>query len=234
MEQARGIYPNLVFYLIALLAGVLLGFWPTYFAIFGETPGRVHFHGLTMLLWCALLITQATLIRVGRRDLHRALGKLSFVLVPVMALAVLGFAQSTLLRDGPEPERLYILYIQMQLLAVFLLAYGLAIYNRRRPVVHARYMICATLPLIDPFLARVVFFYVWEPPSIEYLQIITYGVTDLILLALMLSNWQRERALGVFPLMLAVFLAAQLPNFFVTGSVAWLAFANAFAQLPLP
>lgn len=234
MEQPRGIYHNAVFYFIALLAGVLIGFWPTYFAVFGQAPGHVHFHGLTMLAWCGLLIAQATLIRIGRRDLHRMLGKASFVLAPLLALAVLSFAQTTLLRDGLQPERLYILYIQMQLLFAFLLSYGLAIYNRRTPMVHARFMICATLPLIDPFLARVILFYLWEPSNIFHLQLITYGVTDLILVALMMSNWRRERRLGVFPLMLPVFIAVQLPNFFVTDSASWIAFAEWFGRLPLP
>ncbi|MDZ7670909.1 MAG: hypothetical protein U5Q16_16350 [Gammaproteobacteria bacterium] len=234
MEQPRGIYHNAVFYFIALLIGVFLGFWPTYFAVFGQAPGHVHFHGLTMLAWCGLLIAQATFIRIGRRDLHRALGKASFLLVPIMALAILSFAQTMLLRDGPQPQRLYILYLQMQLLTAFLLSYGLAIYNRRQPIVHARFMICATLPLIDPFLARVILFYLWEPSNIFHLQLVTYGVTDLILVTLMLSNWRRERRLGVFPLMLPVFMAVQLPNFFVTDWAGWIAFADCFARLPLP
>lgn len=233
MDPSNAAYHNAVFYFLALLAGVVLGFWPTYFAVFGESPGHVHAHGLSMLAWCGLLIAQAALIRTGRRDLHRLLGKVSFVLVPVMALAILSFAHSTLVRDGLVPPRLYVFYIQIQLLVVFLIAYGLAIYNRRKPMVHARFMICATLPLIDPFLARVIIFYVWEPPSLIYVQAVTYGVTDLILVALMLSNWRRERRLGVFPLMLPVFLLAQLPNFFVTGSAGWVAFAAWFRQMPL-
>lgn len=234
MQQARGTYHDAVFYFVALAVGVVLGFWPTYFAVFGEAPGHAHAHGLTMLAWCALLIGQAALIRTGHRGLHRALGKVSYALVPLMALSILSFAHSTLLRDGPVPERLYILYIQIQLLVVFLLSYGLAIYNRRKPMVHARFMICATLPLIDPFLARVILFYLWEPSNMVQLQVITYAVTDLVLVAMIAANWRREFRIGVFPLMLPVFLVAQIPNFFITDGAVWASFASWFARMPLP
>lgn len=234
MQQIRDQYHNSVIYFLLLAAGTVLAFWPTYFSVFDQAPPHAHAHGLAMSAWLLLLISQAWLIRSGRRDLHRLLGRTSFALVPVVLITTLSFAHSTLERDGAVQPRLYIFYLQMQLLVAFTLCYALAIYNRRRPAVHARFMICTALVMIDPILARVVLFYLWEPGSMVPIQIITYTVTDLVLVALIASNFRREWRLGVFPAMLGVFLLLQLPNFMITGDDWWAAFATWYLSLPLP
>ena len=234
MQQIRDQYHNSVFYLLLLVFGTLVAFWPTYFSIFGQAPPHAHAHGLAMSAWLALLISQAWLIRSGRRDIHRLLGRSSFVLVPLVIVTTLSFAHATLERDGLVQPRLYIFYLQMQLLVAFSLCYALAIYNRRRPAVHARFMICTALVMIDPILARVVLFYLWEPGSMAPLQLITYGVTDLVLVALIAANFRREWRLKVYPAMLGVFLLLQVPNFLITGEAWWKALAGWYLTLPLP
>ncbi len=58
---------NAHWYLIALLAIIVAGFWPNYFS---QPPGEVlaslHAHGIPMLLWLVTLIVQSWLIRTGR------------------------------------------------------------------------------------------------------------------------------------------------------------------------
>jgi uncharacterized membrane protein len=49
----------------------------------------VHLHGFLMLAWMALLIVQGGLIRGGNRALHRALGRVSHVLVPLIVISTL-------------------------------------------------------------------------------------------------------------------------------------------------
>lgn len=234
MQQFRDQYHNSIFYLLLLALGTLVAFWPTYFSIFREAPAHAHAHGLAMSAWLLLLISQAWLIRSGRRDLHRLLGRSSFVIVPLVIFTTMSFAHATLERDGLVPPRPYIFYLQMQLLVAFSLCYALAIYNRRRPAVHARFMICTALVMIDPILARVVFFYLWEPGSMALLQVITYTVTDLALVALIAADFRREWRLKVYPAMLGVFLLLQVPNFLITGSAWWRGVAAWYLTLPLP
>lgn len=227
-------FRNAVFPFLILAAAIVPAFWPTYFSQMRDASLHAHVHALAMAGWVVLLVTQASLMRGGRREAHRLVGRLSFLLVPVIALTTLSFARFRLEENGLNPFQLHLLYLQLQLVAVFLVAYSLAMVYRRQPAKHARFMICTALPLIDPVFARIIIFYVWMPETLVYVQAITYGIIDLILLGLMAANWQREKRLGVFPLMLGVFVAFQVPTFFITGTDAWRGFAEWFMTVPLP
>ena len=52
-------------------------------------PLVLHFHAVLMGSFLALLLAQTTLMAIGRRDVHRRLGRLAMILVP--ALVVAGF-----------------------------------------------------------------------------------------------------------------------------------------------
>ena len=78
-------YKNAVFYFLALLVILVGGFWRSYFSqLGGEITLAQYFHGISMLLWVLLLITQAWLIRTNRRPIHRLSGRASFVLAPLV------------------------------------------------------------------------------------------------------------------------------------------------------
>ncbi|MEX0964745.1 MAG: hypothetical protein WDZ52_11965 [Pseudohongiellaceae bacterium] len=232
MDTVSAPYRNIILALILLAGAIVLGFWQTYFSVLSEAPVNAHAHGISMILWLGLLLSQVILIRSGRRDIHRQLGKTSYLLVPLIVVSTLSFANLNLVKDGLTPPRLYIFYIQLQLLIVFVIAYGSAIYWKRNQAMHMRFMICTALTMIDPVVARVILFYVWEPSNFAYLQMITYSITDIILLGLIFSNLKRERTLKVYPLMLGVFVLFQVPNFLITDSEAWRSFSNWFMGLP--
>jgi len=62
----------------ALLAAAAIAFWPPYLSILPFGADRyVNFHVATVSLWMLYLIVQPALIRAGRRDLHRRLGRTS-------------------------------------------------------------------------------------------------------------------------------------------------------------
>jgi hypothetical protein len=233
MEAGSALRSKVVFGFMTLAMMAVVGFWRTYFSQLSNVSLHAHAHGIAMSLWVGLLIAQAYLIRSDRRDTHRLLGKVSYLLIPIMAVATLSFAHMRLLEEGLTHERLYILYIQLHLLALLLLAYGLAIYWRRVSALHMRFMICTALPLIDPALSRIIENYVWVPSVMAHEQAITYSVTDLVLVGLIAVNFRRELRLKVYPLMLAVFVALHIPNFFVADLPAWRSFAAWFAGVPL-
>src|SRR3954467_7882500 len=84
---------------VALALFVFAGFAPTYFllTIFhattisgmpdgaGLTP-LVHFHALTSTAWLLLLVGQTSLISAGRADIHRRVGIVAAVLIPVILI----------------------------------------------------------------------------------------------------------------------------------------------------
>ena len=228
-------YPNAVFFflLLALFSGV--GFWPSYLSRLADVGElRVHYHGIATALWILLLIVQAYLMRTGRRATHRRTGAVSYVLAPMIVFSILTLAHVRLRDSGaaPSEELLYFFYVQLMLAGLFALTWGLAMFHRRDPQRHARYMICTALTPIDPIFARL--FYNLLGIDRPLGQFLTYAIIDLILVGLIWWDWRNKRRLIVFPAMLAVFVAAQIPTFFFYRQAWWQAFAVWFGQLPIP
>ncbi len=225
-------YRAAVFYFSGLLLLSIAAFWPTYFfPPKYETDWHVHLHGVAMFAWVLLLIAQAGLIRARRHDIHRQLGKISFALVPLMVASTLLMAAYRL-RQKIDIDTLYFLYLQLALIALLALAYGLAMARRRVPALHMRYMVCAALTLVDPIVARLLFIGL----GMDYPegQVITFALVDTILLALIWNDQRHGRPIRVYPAMLAIFVAVQVPTFFLYKSPAWREFAQWYAALPLP
>ena len=221
-----------VYYFVGLLLLAVAGFWPTYFAPpKPETDWHPHLHGVAMFAWVALLIAQSGLIAARRNGIHRGLGKVSFALVPLIVVSTLLLAGYRL-RQGITTDLLYFLYVQLSLLAAFTVSFALAMANRHAPARHARYMVCAALTLVDPIVARIIYF----QAGVDYphLQVATYLLVDGILLALIAADLRLHPKALVYPGMLAFFVATQLPTFVLYKLPAWHAFAQWYAGLPLP
>ena len=230
------------YFFIALLFMAVIGFWNTYFSKFfggidnithfSEINSYTHFHVATMLLWIGMLIAQAFLIRSNKRHLHKVIGKLSYLLFPILvvSLLLLSHSQITVHEYGISYSRLYILFLQLSLLSIFMIAYGLAIVNRHTPARHARYMISAALTMIDPAVARIPI----DLPEIPFsYQVWTFGLTDIILIVLIFMERNQNKGREVFPIMLAIFLLFQTLNLTSTRTFIWENFSMWFANLPL-
>jgi hypothetical protein len=234
MKSTIAIYRHSAWAFMTIPVFAVLGFWPTYFAA-SIRPLSVwdHVHGLAMFAWTFMLIAQALFIRRGRRDLHRVTGRLSYGLVAVIVVSTLALASYRLNLRGLSPVGLYVLVLQVTILLQFVTFYALAIRARARPDVHARFMICTALPLIDPIFARILGFYLLPQGSPIPEQVLTFALTDMILIALIAWDWHSMRRRDVFLPMLPVLLVLQSLAFLLPGSAAWLAFARWFMQLPL-
>ena len=220
------------FFFAALLLAAIPAFWPSYlFPKKYETDWHVHLHGVAMFLWMLMLVVQSSLARAGSLPTHRALGRTSFVLVPVIVVSTLLLAHYRM-RSGLNNDLVYFFYVQVALLVQFLAAYFFAIANRRTPQVHMRFMVCTALALVDPILARIIYNqFGIEPPL---LQLVTYGVVDSILVALIALDRMERHYSRAYEGMLVLFVVTQAPTFFLTRAQEWLAFVKAFAKLPLP
>jgi len=185
-----------------------------------------------MMLWLGMLITQAFLIRFHKRNLHALIGRFSYVLLPILILSLILLAHSQIenLDNGIPHFRLYILFLQLSLLLLFIIAYSLAIINRHNPARHARYMIVTALTLIDPAVARIPL----GLPDLPFpYQLLTFGLTDLILILLIVLERNHQSGRDVFPVMLVFFVFFQWLNLTWTSSVLWVQFSMWFAKLPL-
>jgi hypothetical protein len=226
---------NGVFLFSVLALFAIAGFWPSYVSRVSEEKNlHVHLHGLVMALWLLLLISQAFFIRSDRRALHRLAGKVSYILVPLIVLSTLSLSHFRVQENAKElpTELLYFLYIQLSLLVVFVVAYSMAIVNRHSPRIHARYIACTALALIDPIFARLLNTHLGV--DFPLMQVLTYALVDGILLCLIARDWKRTGTSQVFPVMLGVFAIAQAPTFFLYKLPSWLAFAQWYGSLPIP
>ena len=217
----------------ALLLLALPAFWPSYFFPKQyETDWHVHVHGVALFAWAVLLIAQPWLIHAGRLRIHRRLGKVSYFLAPVIVVSTILLARFRMHDSVPTFDQLHFLCVQIALMAIFAVAYVQAIRWRRVGGMHARYMVCTGIAMIDPIVARIL--YNHTGVDIPWLQVATYLLMDAILLALWLRDRRARNGIDVFPKMLALSVALELPTFFLPQSAAWLALVTAFAGLPLP
>lgn len=222
-------------YFGALFGVALVAFWPSYLS---QRPAAssayTHFHALTATLWMLMLVAQPLAIRTVRLPLHRLLGRVSYVLAPLVLLSMVLLAHSRIQNLSGEAYaiQVYILYLQASLTVLFGLAYALAIYKRRIVALHARFMVGTGLTLIDPVVVRLM---LWADPSPDWnYQWLTFGLTDLVLVALIWAERRSRRGRWVFPAMLAVFVIFQAPALLgLTDGPGWQAFARWFAALGL-
>lgn len=91
-------------------------------------------------------------------------------------------------------------------------------------------MVCTALTLVDPVLIRILF-WIGPTPTWNY-QWLTFGATDLVMVILIGLERSNRAGRGVFPAMLALFVAAQLPALLGwTNGPLWQAFARWFAGI---
>lgn len=219
----------------ALLIIAALAFWPSYFAPgLRYSSSHIHIHAATATVWMLMLIAQPWLISRYRYDLHRQIGVVSFAIAPLVVISMVLLANFRLRSSTPAAYQLqtYILYLQISLAFLFSISYLLAMVYRKQAEIHARFMICTGLTLIDPVFARL--FYWIHPTSAADHQWLTFGLTDLIFVFLIILERRNPRGRWVFPFMLLAFIILQIPALLMlTDRPAWQSFAMWFASLPI-
>ena len=217
-----------VWYFLGLGAAAVAGFWPSYFAAppFERDFVPVHLHGAAMFGWFALLLAQAGLARGGRVRDHRLLGRLGFILVPIIAGSTLWLAHVRAHAEPTSPVVVYFLYVQLSLLVFFVLCYAWAMTHRKQPYVHMRYIAGTALAVADPIFARILYSAARVEPPL--LQAITYGAVALVLGVLWWKERRQRPYARAWRRMMVAFLVLALPTFFVTQTGAWRAFVAAF------
>lgn len=158
---------------IAAAFAVFLGFSRTYYlkSLFPTPsfPSLFHLHGALFTGWMVLLVVQASLVASGKSALHRRVGWIGMSLVMPMlvtgCLAAIAAARgqapiSAAVARGemamvglrlPPLEAMIIPLATMLLFGVFA---GAGLAYRRRPDVHKRLMMLATIAMLPAALGR--------------------------------------------------------------------------------
>ena len=224
-------FENSGYYLLGLIILVVLGFWDSYFSkLFAQTNEfniYFHFHAIIAFLWILMVIVQPFLIKRGAIDLHRKIGKLSYLLIALVFISVILLVHS---RHTIEEENLGIrLLVPFKDLIILGTTYFIAMCNRKTTPIHARAMIATGIVFIEPSLLRVIrnFLEVGAP------YMVTAWIVYLILLIMTVVTWKYRKGRWVFPLVLLMYLTVHLIMMFGIQITPLENFAKWFIQLPL-
>lgn len=204
---------HLVFLIFCAL--VVLAFWLSYFSALPRQENiRMHIHGSLMIGWCILLVVQPYLIKTKKKKVHQLLGKLSYLLVPLIAFSTIDLFKYRVNKLATVTEiDIFFTASVLIALAVFLIFYVLAIYFRKKAAVHARYMLCTIFPLFTAIFDRIIYNYFGDTlhffPKIGTETVVQpFGLLlgDVLLLILSVWDWRSHKRFDVFPLALLIHL----------------------------
>jgi hypothetical protein len=156
---------------LAVLASVFVGFARTYFlkwwfpelsSLAPPEPFFYYVHGACFTAWVLLLLVQPVLVANRRVDLHRRVGWFGAGLAAVVvAVGTLGALIAASRPGGflgvPVPPQQFLIY-PMTDLALFAVFVVFAIAKRRDTQSHKRFMLLATIGLLDAAIIRWPFF----------------------------------------------------------------------------
>lgn len=225
---------NIGFLFIGIWICALVGFHKTYTIFFPSFKGfrwEQHFHGLMLMSWFIMLMVQPFLIKFGKIKVHRTLGKLGYVLAPLVCYSIFMVTKMVYHREiaiRPENSVLGQLALDIPTIFIFGLFFALAMINRNKPDAHMRYMIGTSLLMIGPGLGRalIIFGGIPFPVSVS----IVYYIAETIA-ALFLLNDIKKGA-NIKPL--AVILLVLVVNHIIWASqdsMLWQKFAKWFVTL---
>jgi hypothetical protein len=214
MERA---YRNLGFVLVALLPIFVAGFWIPYLSEFprfdSSITAAVHIHAILLFCFLALLILQPLAIRFKAFALHRRLGKLANVLMPlilIFSVAMLWKEYHEHLADGASiatARNDEFLSAAQLLLLGFLYGLALSSIRSRNVSAHMRYMICIVLVVLPAGLART--FGYWLNFRQSTSQTICLMLIDGLLLVLIAYDQRAGRPSRPYQMTFAAYLVVE-------------------------
>lgn len=219
----------------AMLPLALLAFWPGYLSKFGAADGYTHVHAALGTGWLLLLIAQPLLVRRRAFRWHRLLGRVGIVAGCAFFVSGVLTAHRGLARMGAEQfEREgHFVYLPLAMAVIFGAALLLGVAWRSAPSVHARFMACTLLPLLDPLFARILFFH-FPPLPAEFLyQVPAFALAAAVLIALAVTVPPTARGRNAFRGYSVGAVLILLLYFATPSSAAWMSFARWFRSLPL-
>lgn len=226
-------YNYIHIFFIGVFFVVIWGFWKTYIVLFPSFKGfgyTHHIHGLLMMMWIFMLIVQPLLIRAKKLSLHRAIGKASYMVVPLLLLSIFMVDKISYYKMLPVAPQQAIAGIALNIPALFVFAvlYGLAIWKKKKSRIHMRYMLGTSLLMIGPGLGRVliVYFEVPFPEAVIYSYNLIMAIAFLLLVSDMIQKKPIVPYSIILLLMVLVYLAWQFRDDYL-----WQAIGGKFAAI---
>jgi len=204
-------YRNIGLYFFSLIVFIVLGFYYPYFSLFPDFKSVttiVHVHTITLLLWTLILIAQPILIRYKKYQAHRLVGRITYLLVPLVIATCVGVMRQQyyeyLEQKITPAESLKSLFTSVTGILSIIIYYSLAIISvlKGNIAFHMRYMICLFLEFIPPTFGRTLGY--WLGMRQVYTHTIAVAVGALIIIILIIAD--KKRKLNFTPYVVALWL----------------------------
>ena len=225
-------YKNISVLFILILIGILWGFHKPYtmeFPDFKSFQMTDHIHGGLMMSWLLMLIAQPIFIVTGRIKTHRAIGKLAYIIGPMITIylfliAQLGYHKGA---DNPEIARA-VMVLDLRGLFFFTTLYVLALSYRKTTAYHMRFMIGTGLLMIGPGFGRALInsfgMSIWD--AITY----TDYAAIIITMALLIYDIVKKNPVAPYTIVLIILVIEKLLwHYRMSGP--WQTFAGRFAAM---
>ncbi len=216
------------YYFIGLVGLILVGFWRSYFSKFyngtADFTFYFHFHATMVGIWILMLIVQPILIRKKKLEWHRLIGKLSYLVFPLIFVSIILLSHSRKTTFSEDWDiGLFVTFKDLLILGV---AYFIAIKNRHQIDLHARGMIATGIVCIEPAAARIPFH-----PEYGYFAVLAlvYSVLGILIFI----ERKQKKGRWVFPLILGLYLMVHSVIIFGIHFSLWQSFGRWFYGLSL-
>jgi len=234
LSETKVLYPRAAWYFAAGILITWVGFSKSYFARLGANDIYHHIHGATAGAWMTLLIVQPILYHKNKLALHRKLGRIaSIILVPLLVLGGLKMMHSMLNSQQFYPPGVVyqLAYIDACSILLFLLFFGLSLYNSKDIHAHARYMACTILVILPPAIVRALFLAPWFDNFTKALNA-GYFLTELALIVLLLDDRRYGPVRRPYMVALLLFVLLHVTLNLVPAWGWWHAAMDRFAAIP--
>ena len=153
-------YSQARYWMFGVIAVILVGFWPSYWATVTNVPWQFHAHGVAASLWVTMVLVQSlTAHRKDQLPFHRAIGRTSLFLFPFLIAGLTAIIDLTGKRFVAEPDPVRTMFGGAFLIglavavAAYVTVYFRALKYRRKVWIHSGYMLATPLILFESLSA---------------------------------------------------------------------------------
>lgn len=229
---------------LACVATAFLGFIPTYWTplVAGQFSAHpvVHMHGIAFFSWTIFAVIQTSLVPAGRVALHRSVGLAGISIATLLTVLGLLAALNSLLGSyavGRGYDAEAFLIVPLSIIATFAVVFTLAIANIKRPEIHKRLMLIATVSVLNAPVARPLLTWVWPlsgptdvPPV--WINVPACWLSYILIAAAMIYDWRkRGKVHTVYLIALPLLLALSYLVIPISETQGWHAIARDYAAL---
>ncbi|MBX2934281.1 MAG: hypothetical protein KF825_08545 [Ferruginibacter sp.] len=214
--------------MIAILVGFLKTFIIPLISGTKTWPLAIYAHVFLVFGWVIIFLTQALLIQNKKYKTHIFIGSWAAFMAVGAAISIIPaslFQVERELKDGLGQTAISSIVGSFISATMFLILVTLGILNRKRPQVHKRFMLLATIILIWPAWFR------WRHyfPSVERPDIwFAVVLADSLILAAFIWDWLKNKYIHPALLYGGLFIIAEnIMEILLFDSKGWRVFANA-------